>query len=75
MILIGLCDIFFLCCDGKKANGELFPTLPAEGPKIPKAATAEEYIAELDTAGIKRGVILSTAFVFVGCRGIAPKRI
>jgi predicted TIM-barrel fold metal-dependent hydrolase len=34
------------------------------GPKIPKAATAEEYIAELDKAGIKRGVILSTAFIF-----------
>jgi predicted TIM-barrel fold metal-dependent hydrolase len=34
------------------------------GPKIPKAATAEEYIAELDKVGIKRGVILSIAFIF-----------
>jgi predicted TIM-barrel fold metal-dependent hydrolase len=36
------------------------------GPRMPKAQTAEEYIAELDTAGIKRGVILSTAFIFGG---------
>jgi predicted TIM-barrel fold metal-dependent hydrolase len=40
--------------------------IASEGPRMPKAATAEEYIDELNTAGIKRGVILSTAFVFGG---------
>ena len=43
--------------------------IASEGPKIPKAQTAEEYIDELNTAGIKRGVIISTAFVFDGGAG------
>ena len=42
------------------------------GPRTPKAQTAEEYIAELDTAGIKRGVILSTAFIFGGPHELRP---
>jgi predicted TIM-barrel fold metal-dependent hydrolase len=39
---------------------------------MPKAQTAEVYIAELDTAGIKRGVILSTAFIFGGPHEFRP---
>jgi len=40
--------------------------IASEGPQRPKAQTAEDYIEELNTAGIKLGVILSTAFVFGG---------
>ncbi len=43
--------------------------IASEGPKTPKAQTAEEYIDELNAAGVKRGVILSTAFVFDGGTG------
>lgn len=46
--------------------------ISSEGPRIPKAQTAEEYIDELNTAGIKRGVILSTAFVFGGPHEFRP---
>ena len=43
--------------------------IACEGPRNPKAASAEEYIDELNTAGVKRGVILSTAFIFDGGDG------
>jgi predicted TIM-barrel fold metal-dependent hydrolase len=52
----------------KREEGEwrIASDIASEGPRMPKAASAEEYIDELNTAGIKRGVILSTAFVFDG---------
>ena len=37
---------------------------PDRVPPVQKAQTAAEYIAELDAAGIRQGVILSSAFVF-----------
>jgi predicted TIM-barrel fold metal-dependent hydrolase len=52
----------------RREEGEwrIVSEIASYGPKIPKAQTAEEYIAELDTAGVKRGVILSIAFIFDG---------
>jgi predicted TIM-barrel fold metal-dependent hydrolase len=52
----------------RREDGEwrIASDIASEGPQTPKAQTAEEYIEELNTAGIKRGVILSTAFIFDG---------
>lgn len=46
--------------------------ITSEGPRKPEAQTAEEYIDELNTAGVKRGVILSEAFVFGGPHEFRP---
>jgi predicted TIM-barrel fold metal-dependent hydrolase len=35
-----------------------------QGPPVPKAATAEQLVAEMDAAGVKRAVVLSVAFWF-----------
>jgi predicted TIM-barrel fold metal-dependent hydrolase len=46
--------------DGKwRIAGETFTS---KGPPVPKAATAEELVKELDAAGIKRAAVLSVAF-------------
>ena len=37
---------------------------PDRAPPLQKAQTAAEYIAELDAAGIRQGVILSSGFIF-----------
>jgi predicted TIM-barrel fold metal-dependent hydrolase len=37
-------------------------TITVNGPPVPKAATAEQLIAEMDAAGIKRAAVLSVAY-------------
>lgn len=39
-------------------------TFTLKGPPVPKAITAEELIAEMDAAGVKRAAVLSVAFWF-----------
>ena len=39
-------------------------TFTMQGPPVPKAATADRLVAELDAAGVKRAVVLSVAFWF-----------
>lgn len=41
-------------------------------PRAQKAVTAEDYLAELDAAGIQRANILSAAFVFGGAPELEP---
>jgi predicted TIM-barrel fold metal-dependent hydrolase len=48
--------------DGKwKISSEVFTVDP---PPVPKAITAEQLIAEMDAAGVKRAAVLSVAFWF-----------
>ena len=41
-------------------------TFTPKGPPMPKAATAEQLVAELDAAGIQRAAVLSVAYWFGG---------
>lgn len=43
------------------------PSFP--GPKVPRAYTADQLIAQLDTAGIQRALVLSTSYWFQSGRG------
>ncbi len=48
-------------------------TYTLKGPPVPKAATAEQLVAQLDAAGIKRAVVLSTAYWFGGASSGKPE--
>jgi predicted TIM-barrel fold metal-dependent hydrolase/ketosteroid isomerase-like protein len=57
----------FLYVLSKEADGKWrisSETFTLNGPPVPKAATPEQLIAELDAAGTKRAVVLSVAYLF-----------
>jgi predicted TIM-barrel fold metal-dependent hydrolase len=57
----------FLYVIRKEADGKwriASETFTLKGPPVPKAITAEQLIAEMDTAGVKRAAVLSVAFWF-----------
>jgi predicted TIM-barrel fold metal-dependent hydrolase len=48
-------------------------TFTANGPPVPRAATAEELIKELDAGGVKRAAVLSVAFWYGSVNRKSPE--
>lgn len=59
----------------KESDGQWrIATMSSRGgsPRLQRPVTAEQYVQELDAAGIQRGNILSVAFVFAGSSELQP---